>query len=446
MNYTDYFERVVIISLRRREDRKKRLEKLIKSSKWPFGKPVWFDAVDGDLVPVTGGWAAGGGAWGCKRSWCRVLEEALNDKLQSILVLEDDAIWRGDFASQVDDFLKKVPANWECLFFGGQNMKTPKTIDEGIALSVNTQRTHCIGLQRDGIRKAYINMMEADWHIDHKFGPETGKWKTAYQPEPFLVGQDACRSDISGRNDHARFWLAPAKDYPVCWIQCPQEVASKLGEYGFHRGFDRDSSGRDRGLAVCFPEKGRYVGRVKKFLSHAAWEAASFIDDPGVVTVWDVNATDDCSEKLLREMPERTFVAKFDTFDQGLEILKDHFGSEIVRLREDQKRHPIVLVKSPANVVQLLKDSGLIHFGRWVERKTGIDQGLIYFFDKFKGTDLSGWFKVLNEEAEGLGIPVGVWHPKATVDVCKTTGRDVVLVDSMTIDGAIEQLEEGLNR
>ena len=444
MNYTEFFERVVIINLKRREDRKMRLEKLIKASKWPFAKPIWFDAVDGDLVPVANNWAAGGGAWGCKRSWCRVLEEALNDGVQSILVFEDDAIWRGDFASQVDEFLKRVPANWECLFFGGQNMKTPNTIDEGIAVSVNTQRTHCIGLQKEGIKKAYVNMMNADWHIDHKFGPETGKWKTAFQPEPFLVGQDGCKSDISGRNDHTRFWLSPKKNYPVCWIQCSAEVMSQLSQYGFHRGFDRDKDGRDRGLVNCFPSPGVYHARIKKFLSHVAWEAASFVDDEGVVTVWDTNATEGCSEALLKDMPERTFIAKFDTLEEGLAMLKEHFGEQLVRLREDQRLMPIALVKSPTDVVKALKDQGILHFGKWVERKTGIDQGLIYFFDRFAGTDLNGWFTILNAEAEGMGVPVAVWHPKATKEICETTGRKVLLVDSMTIEGAIEQIEEGL--
>lgn len=443
MNYTNYFERVVVINLKRRPERKQRLEKLIKSSKWPFGKPIWFNAVDGSVVPVANKWGAGGGAWGCKRSWCRVLEEALNDGVQSILVLEDDAIWRGDFSSQVDDFLKKVPANWECLFFGGQNMKTPKKVSEGVYRATNTQRTHCIGLQRDGIRKAYINMMDADWHIDHKFGPESGKWGTAYQPEPFLVGQDACKSDISGRNDHTRFWMAPSKTYPVCWIQCPSEVMTKLSQYGFHRGFDRTANGRDRGLASCFPRPGNYAGRIKKFLGHASWEAASFEDDPGIVTVWDPNATEACSEKLLREMPERAFIGKFETFEEGLELLKNHFGDDLVRMRRDQKLLPIVLVKSPADVVKQLKDTSLLHFGRWINKQSQIDQGLIYFFDKFAGTDLSEWFKVLNREAEGIGVPVAVWHPKATVEACETTGRDVLVVDAMTIEGAVAQIQEG---
>ena len=240
--------------------------------------------------------------------------------------------------------------------------------------------------------------------------------------------------------------MSPKKDYSVCWIQCPLEVVSKLSEYGFHRGYDRDFSGRDRGLMKCFPKKGVYSGKIKRFLNHASWEAASFQGDPGVVTIWDVNATDGCKDKLLKDLPARTFVAKFDSFAEGLEVLKNHFGDEIVRLREDQKRMPVVLVKSPTDVVKYLKDAGLVQFVNRVEKTTGIDQCLIYFFDKFKGTDLSGWFKVLNEEAEGLGVPVGVWHPKATESVCRTIGREVVLIDSMTVDGAIEQLEEGLNR
>ena len=442
MNYKEYFDRVVIISLKRRQDRRRRLEKLIKSCRWPFKQPEWFDAIEGSKIPATHGFYSGGGALGCKLSWCRVLEDAMNDDLNSILVLEDDCIWRNDFVKQVDEFLRKIPADWEAMFLGGQNMKTPKRVTDGVSRSTNTQRTHAIGLQREGIRKAYVCMMESKRHIDHLLGPETGKWKRAYQPEPFLIGQDACKSDISGRADHSRFWTSPIKEYPVCWIRCPREVADKLSEYGLHRGFDREVSGRDRGLMDCFPTVGSYKGGIKKFLSSVSWEAASFLDNAGIVTVWDSFATKECEEKLMEELPKRVFVAEFETLEEGLDLLKQKFGENFVRIREDQKLMPVILCQSPANVVSALKERNLVHFGRWINKKTGIDQGLIHFFDTYSGSDLTGWFTALDSEARENNIPVGVWHPKATVEMCKTTGRDVVVIDTMSPEEAISQVRE----
>lgn len=442
MNYKDYFDRVVIISLKRRQDRRRRLEKLIKSCKWPFKQPEWFDAIEGSKIPATHGFFSGGGALGCKLSWCRVLEDAMNDDLNSILVLEDDCIWRNDFVDQIDDFLRKIPADWEAMFLGGQNMKTPKKITDGVSRSTNTQRTHAIGLQREGIRKAYSCIKESQRHIDHMLGPATGKWKRAYQPEPFLIGQDACKSDISGRADHSRFWTSPQKGYPVCWLRCPMEVVDSLSEYGFHRGFDREVSGRDRGLINCFPSSGQYKGGIKKFLSHVSWEAASFLDDVGIVTLWDTNATAECSDALKGDLPERIFIAEFKTKEEGLELLSKKFGEKLVRIREDQKLMPVVLCQSPANVVSALRAKGLVHFGNWLDKKTGIDKGLVHFFDVYQGSNLLGWFAALDSEARENNIPVGVWHPKATVEMCKTTGRDVVVVDTMSPEEAISQIEE----
>lgn len=192
----------------------------------------------------------------------------------------------------------------------------------------------------------------------------------------------------------------------------------------------------------CFPTVGSYKGGIKKFLSSVSWEAASFLDNAGIVTVWDSFATKECEEKLMEELPKRVFVAEFETLEEGLDLLKQKFGENFVRIREDQKLMPVILCQSPANVVSALKERNLVHFGRWINKKTGIDQGLIHFFDTYSGSDLTGWFTALDSEARENNIPVGVWHPKATVEMCKTTGRDVVVIDTMSPEEAISQVRE----
>lgn len=441
------FERVVCISLRRREDRRRRLRALADRTGWPFREIEFMDAVDGGsgCVPVPPGFISGGGAWGCRQSWVRVLEQAMADGVRSILVLEDDAIWRDDVGEHCQAFFENVPANWEAVFLGGQNMATPPRIAPGVCRTVNTQRTHAIGLRGNGIRNAYAVIASSDRHIDHKLGPSAGTWRTSYQPEQFIFGQDATKSDISGRQDYARFWTHPAANYPVLWLNATADVANRLTEYGIHYGFDLDETGCDRGLANCFPRPGEYRGGLGGFLRSVSWEAASFLDDTGVTTVWHPHADDVAYDQAKRELPARVVVTPFFAeFDDAQKWLAAAFGDRIIRRRQDRRRLPVLLLKSPGPIVEELRGRGLVHTGRWRESVTGIDMGLMTEFRKTQEVDLAKWFSVLEQEARETNVPVGIYHPLATVEVAATCGRDVVQVDATNADEAAAQIEEAL--
>ena len=123
MNLKNYFDRVVVISLRRRSDRLKRMQARMREVGWPFATPEVFDAIDGGsgTVPCPKRWISGGGAYGCQQSHIQVLQRALMDKVESILVLEDDCEFRPTFKKDVQKFVGSVPSDWEALMIGGQH-------------------------------------------------------------------------------------------------------------------------------------------------------------------------------------------------------------------------------------------------------------------------------------------------------------------------------------
>src|SRR5262245_34556050 len=247
------FDRVVLINLDKRTDRLGAFK--AKISPYPsLHHYIRYRAVHGDSVTVPGFFISGGGAYGCRQSHLRVLEDALMDNVESLFVLEDDVRFVPNFEGKLRNFMTKVPDDWEGLMLGGQNHGPEPILTgiDGIVRSVNTQRTHAYVVRgKEPMQDLYRLWARCDRHIDHWFG----QWQqrhTVYQPTSFFCGQDETQSDISGRNDVIRFWGAPAietEDHPLIALISDRVVAETIRNYGFHFGHDRDQlTGKDNGL------------------------------------------------------------------------------------------------------------------------------------------------------------------------------------------------------
>lgn len=212
--FVDFFQEVYVVNLDRREDRwKEFLDRLPKD--WPFKDPVRFSAVDGKACPAPDWWKQGGGAWGCHRSHLRLIEDALNRGVDSILLLEDDALFPEDFAAKVGEFLSHVPKDWGMVYLGGQhlfvNTHPPKKINPWVYQPYNVNRTHAFALRGDTMRKVYRHLNKIDWnpghHIDHHLGRfHQQRSAPVYVPKEWLVGQAGGYSNIAGREKETHFW------------------------------------------------------------------------------------------------------------------------------------------------------------------------------------------------------------------------------------------------
>ncbi|WP_152097269.1 glycosyltransferase family 25 protein [Lacipirellula parvula] len=208
------FDRVVCINLDRRPDRWKEFIDQLSAIEWPFADVQRFRAIDGDRVGSPDWVQCGNGAWGCFMSHLRILEEALLDGVTSLLILEDDLCFAPDFRQRAMEFLGRVPSNWDGLLLGGQHLMRPHYVSDGVVRVLNGNRTHAHALQGRYIRAAYQHLcnfaehlLAPSHHVDHRLGTLhlRGDYNI-YAPNPWLVGQAAGSSDITGREESFRKW------------------------------------------------------------------------------------------------------------------------------------------------------------------------------------------------------------------------------------------------
>lgn len=278
--YHDFFDRVVIVNLDRRKDRVQRMTKVIAECNWPFREPERFRAIDASKLKLPPYWFAGGGAYGCLRSHQRLLEDAILDGVESMLILEDDVVFRPDFGIQVTKFLEAVPSDWDQLMIGGQLMgnSTREQVAPGVMRVTNCQRTHCFAVRGQFMHELYAKWCGSYGHCDHVMGPFQSRYRV-YAPDPFLAGQDEGHSDINGRSNPAKFWNAPMHDAPIFWVKCSEATMKELWRAALHLGRLRTPRGIDIGLdAIITDERAGFIHKsemISEWISMIEWEGRS---------------------------------------------------------------------------------------------------------------------------------------------------------------------------
>lgn len=283
----DTFDRVILLSLRRRADRLRSAMAQFEPGSWPFLPPSLFRAVDGAAVPTPPGWEAGSGAWGCMQSHRQILEAALMDGVNHLLVLEDDCVLRKGFREQVAGFLVGLPADHDGLFLGGQHHAKEQPVAPGVVRCINTQRTHAYSCRRPWMEELYRIWCSprATVHCDWLMGPACGRYHI-YAPDPFLIGQSRSHSDISGRTNPAKFWQPPSGQEPIIVLRAEQDVVRQLRDVGWHTGFTRQP-GTDYDTGLCEVVAGRKA--LRPWIDELMWEVVS--EEGWVLCVWHPGIT-----------------------------------------------------------------------------------------------------------------------------------------------------------
>jgi hypothetical protein len=181
--FNEVFEKVVVINLARRGDRLASITKELNDHNIEF---ELFEAVDGQKLGITGVAA-------CAMSHRAVIEKYKD--CHNLFIFEDDASLDADFNAKFDDFIGKLPDDWQMLYLGSWPYSIIDIGIEGIRKTEGNILTHAYGAKRE----IFQDLIDASYDvvnpIDVAYGLLHQRVQT-YMAHPSFVIQTPGFSDI----------------------------------------------------------------------------------------------------------------------------------------------------------------------------------------------------------------------------------------------------------
>jgi len=214
------FDRTFVINLDRRPDRWERFQSQFPVD-WPFALPERWSAVDGEAVEVPEWFGAGAGAWGCLQTHVAIWWAQVENEWDSVLVLEDDAVFCRDAVQIMQQTMDLVPDDWDQVYFGGQHLDTndraPEVaVQDKLCRCRYTNRTHAYAI-RQGFACEVIDYVDCPndrnariQHVDYMLG-DLHDGHNVFAPWRFCIGQVSGTSDVAagrrgGRHVTEHWW------------------------------------------------------------------------------------------------------------------------------------------------------------------------------------------------------------------------------------------------
>ncbi|MBK1815107.1 glycosyltransferase family 25 protein [Luteolibacter yonseiensis] len=318
MKLKDYFERIFVINLPYKEERRARLTSHL--AELGLAEPediTWVRAVSGEKCPAPAYFQAGNGAWGCLHSHLRIVQDAIMDGLGNYLVLEDDVVFHEDSMRCLARFWEELPADWGQIYLGGQHLHDPEEVDGRpfVLRARNINRTHAFALRNVAFQAFQKHITHApdymrdNWHIDHQLGAahERMDWNV-YVPAWWVAGQEEGTSNISGRVTPRHWWNhhRHGGELPFIYLDEPPATEGERDRLmrQLHFGYNRKpDSVEDVGLDDCVGSPDalrRWLGMIaaeaiRHWMLPAIWHPSISIEevrrlwDPGVLRLGEAD-------------------------------------------------------------------------------------------------------------------------------------------------------------
>lgn len=217
-----FFERVFVVSLAKRADRREQFTTSLRRAGFTWNVET-FDAFNGSRLAVPSPFeGVPAAAFGCWLSHLYILTMAANKDWKNVLIFEDDALFTDDAAETLDAALDELPDDWDQFYLGFQPWNTklvkPEVISPHVWRVGDANRTHAYAFNRRGYKTFLKHLYEwhkkpRGFHVDHWLGvlhrqlePDGKHTVNVYAVRPQIVAQSDGYSDISNRNNYTNLW------------------------------------------------------------------------------------------------------------------------------------------------------------------------------------------------------------------------------------------------
>jgi len=157
----EYFDKIYCINLDRRPDRWKHCADLFAREGLNVQR---FTAIDKN--DISGNGAITSGQLACMSSHRAIMIDAINNKYDKILILEDDVVFENGLDKFFADNVDNVPNDWKFLYLGGNHLNGLSKINDNIYRMVSSLATHAYGLRTEIIPTILEFIREPQYPID----------------------------------------------------------------------------------------------------------------------------------------------------------------------------------------------------------------------------------------------------------------------------------------
>lgn len=152
----------VCINLDRRPERWQRIQRAFTAH--GIESVQRFSAIDGNDLSLPKNWIHTPGAYGCLLSHVRVVREARDAGVSSVLIFEDDAVFDPQFNEKFATFIQELPADWDMLFLGALHKDEPVKVSEHISRITKANSTFAYAI-RNTVFDAFIELNSRAEHV-----------------------------------------------------------------------------------------------------------------------------------------------------------------------------------------------------------------------------------------------------------------------------------------
>lgn len=242
---------------------KEHLQSQIAAMSWSFPAPVWLRAIDGARVPTPRDWPYNSDQWGKRQSHIRALENAIQDDVGSVLVVDATAEIRDDFAERIAAFLQIAPDDWDQLIFAGE--LAPTEVKPGVCAVSGCKQMSAYLVRGDFLKHLFAKWASGAWHIDYNLAAFQRGWKV-YAPSDFQEVTPLCLQ-------------VPTPAPAVYWLIGPRPLLEYARKVGYHGGRFSADNGADKGVEEIMKSgdtDARKADRLRNRIAMIDWEASSF--------------------------------------------------------------------------------------------------------------------------------------------------------------------------